>query len=99
MEGILSNAYTISAQGISALEKTQNHLFNHTYLQESISLSILPNENLEVNSRIKLDAINVKGDYTISKITVPLAYNGMMSVTLTKIPPTLTTEIIRKEFE
>lgn len=99
LEGILANSYTISAQGISALEHTQNLLFNHTYLQESITLSLIPDESLRVNSRVKLNAINVNGEFTISKITLPLAYNGMMSVTLTKIPPTLTTEIIMKEFE
>ena len=99
LEGILANSYTISAQGISALEHTQNLLFNHTYLQESITLSLIPDESLKVNSRVKLNAINVNGEFTISKITLPLVYNGMMSVTLTKIPPTLTTEIIIKEFE
>ena len=99
LEGILANSYTQSAQGISALEHTQNLLFNHTYLQESVTLSIVPNENLTVNSRVKLNLVNVSGEFTISKITLPLAYNGMMSVTLTKIPPTLTTEILIKEFE
>lgn len=99
LEGVLANSYTQSAQGISALERTQNLLFNHTYLQESVTLSIIPDENLTINSRIKLNLVNVQGEYTVSKITLPLAYNGMMSVTLTKIPPTLTTEIIIKEFE
>ena len=99
LEGILANSYTISAQGISALEHTQNLLFNHTYLQESVTLSMIPDDSLEVNSRVSMDAINAQGEYTVSKITLPLAYNGMMSVTLTKIPPALTTEIIIKEFE
>lgn len=99
LEGVLANSYTESSQGISALEHTQNLLFNHTYLQESITLSIVPDENLIVNSRVKLNLVNVSGEFTISKITLPLAYNGMMSVTLTKIPPTLNTEIIIKEFE
>lgn len=95
--GILKDSYTISSQSISALDKTQELLFTHTYAQETLNLSILPTDNIQVNTRIKLEGFD--GEYTVSKITIPLQYNGAMNIVLTKIPPVLTTETIRKEFE
>ena len=95
--GLLKNSYTISSQGVSALTKIQDLLFQHIYVQESITLSIIPRDDLRVNTRIRIEGF--KDDFTISKLTMPLQYNGAMSITLSKIPPVLTTETIRKEFE
>ena len=96
--GIL-NTYTISAQGISALERAQDLLFTHTYLQDTATLSITPTDDIQINTRIKMNTINDNEEFSVSKLTIPLVYNGLMSVTLAKIPPILTTEIIMKEFE
>lgn len=95
--GLLENAYSVSTQGISALDKTQELLFNHTYIQESINISIIPNDNININTRVQIEGF--EDEYTVSKITIPLQYNGAMTLSLIRIPPTLTTETIRKEFE
>ena len=95
--GLLENAYSVSTQGISALDKTQELLFNHTYIQESMNISIIPNDNINVNTRVQIEGF--EDEYTVSKITMPLQYNGAMTLSLIKIPPMLTTETIRKEFE
>lgn len=95
--GLLENAYSVSTQGISALDKTQELLFNHTYIQESMNISIIPNDNININTRVQIEGF--KDEYTVSKITMPLQYNGAMTLSLVKIPPMLTTETIRKEFE
>ena len=95
--GLLENAYSVSTQGISALDKTQELLFNHTYTQESMNISIIPNDNININTRVRIEGF--EDEYTVSKITMPLQYNGAMSLSLIKIPPMLTTETIRKEFE
>lgn len=95
--GLLENAYSVSTQGISALDKTQELLFNHTYIQESMNISIIPNDNININTRVQIEGF--EDEYTVSKITMPLQYNGAMTLSLIKIPPTLTTETIRKEFE
>lgn len=97
MNGPLANAYNDSSQGFSALEKIQDLLISHTYFKETLTISIRPNQDLQVNNRVKVEGFD--GEYTISKITMPLTYNGLISLTLTKIPPVIGTEIIRKEFE
>jgi hypothetical protein len=42
---------------------------------------------LEPNKRIYIEdsSSGIKGDYLLTKITIPLAYNGTMSLTATKI--------------
>lgn len=79
--------FTISSRGKSAEEET-NELFNkHSYSNESISITTIPIYNLEANTLIYIhnDENNINGKYQISKITVPLAYNGTMSISATKI--------------
>jgi hypothetical protein len=45
---------------------------------------------LEPNTRVHVfdEETNINGDYIVSKITIPLAYNGTMSLTATKASET-----------
>jgi hypothetical protein len=45
---------------------------------------------LEPNSKILIndEERNIHGDYIVDKLTIPLAYNGTMSITATKAPET-----------
>jgi hypothetical protein len=48
-------------------------------------LTAVPIYHLEPNSRIKISNIDkINGDYVIDKITIPLTYNGTMTLSLTK---------------
>ena len=82
------NLLTISAQGKSAKEVLDDLLYQHLYFSEAINISSIPIYHLEPNTKIKIqDKISeVSGEYILSRITIPLTYNGIMSITGNKIP-------------
>ena len=82
----LEDMFTISAQGKSAKNKIDEMLYNHSYCIENISITAIPVYYLEPNTRIFVhdEDSQINGEYLISKITIPLTYNGMMSITATK---------------
>lgn len=83
----MEDLFTISAQGKSAQDE-MNELFNkHSYCSEGISITTIPIYHLEPNTLAYIynEENHINGKYQIDKITVPLAYNGMMSITATKI--------------
>ena len=79
--------FTISSQGKSAEEEVNNLLNKHAYSVENINISLIPIYNLEPNSLIHIhnEENNIDGKYQISRITLPLNYNGTMSIQATKI--------------
>lgn len=82
-----ANLFTISGRGKSANEE-MTELFNkYSYCSESLSLSLVPIYYLEPNTIININdkVNNIVGKYEVSKITIPLTYNGMMSINATKI--------------
>jgi hypothetical protein len=82
----MENMFSISAQGKSAFDKLDNWLYSYACCTESISISSLPVYYLQPNTRIFVkDAnSNIEGEYIISRISLPLTYNGMMSISATK---------------
>lgn len=82
--------FTISSQGQSAHDTIDSWLYNHTYITESVSINTIPIYYLEPNSKISIndEERNIHGDYIVDKLTIPLAYNGTMSITATKAPET-----------
>ena len=79
--------FTISAQGKSAEEEI-NELFNtHSFCTEGISVTTIPIYHLEPNTLIYIhnEENQINGKYQVNKITIPLAYNGTMSISATKI--------------
>lgn len=85
------NYFNISAQGKSAKEKLDELLYYHSYCTESINISAIPIYYLEPNTRISVrdDNSKINGEYLVSRISIPLTYNGMMSITATKAPQRL----------
>ena len=81
-----SNMFSISAQGKSGQDAVENLIRNHTYVNQSISINSIPIYYLEPNTRVYINDpnSNINGDYIISKFTLPLSYNGTMSITATK---------------
>ena len=78
--------FSISAQGKSAKERVDELLYEHGYCSESISITSVPLYFLQPNTRISVqdNENNINGDYIISQMTIPLTYNGTMSITATK---------------
>ena len=84
----LESLFTISAQGKSAKDKLDELLYNNSYCIESITIQSIPIYYLQPNEKIFIQDLNsqINGEYIISRITLPLAYNGTMSIVATKAP-------------
>lgn len=82
----MQNYFSISAQGVSAQDKLDELLYDNTYCVESINIAAIPIYYLEPNTRIfvKDDKSKINGEYIVSKITLPLTFNGTMQITATK---------------
>ena len=82
----LKDLFVVSAQGLSAHDAIDNWLYNHTYVTESVTINSVPIYHLQPNERIRLNSEKILGDYFVDKLTIPLAYNGTMTITATKAP-------------
>lgn len=82
----IDSMFSISGQGKSAKDKLDELIYQHGYCVESATITAIPIYYLEPNVRVYLhdEDTGLDGDYVISKITLPLAYNGTMSLTATK---------------
>lgn len=86
--GGLENMFKISSQGKSAQDKLDELIYNNSYCIESVTIQAVPIYYLQPNTRIFVrdDNTKINGEYIVSKISLPLAYNGTMSITATKAP-------------
>ena len=77
---------SISTQGKSAKDALDTLLYDHSYALETVSITAIPVYYLEPNTRVHIydDKAGISGDYVISKISLPLSYNGTMSLNATK---------------
>ena len=78
---------SISSQGKSAQHGITEYLNKYTNASDSLSISCIPIYTLEPNTVIQLndEHIGVSGDYIISTLSIPLSYNGTMSISAKKI--------------
>ena len=69
------------------METLQTLLNENTFCTENVTLTTIPIYHLEPNTRISIkdEESKVNGEYIINKITVPLTYNGTMSINAVKI--------------
>lgn len=76
------------ARGKSAKDEIDTLLYNHSYCAESINISSIPIYFLEPNTCIYISDSDtgIQGEYSVSRISIPLSYNGTMSVVATKLP-------------
>lgn len=81
-----NSMFSRSTQGKSAKDAIDNLLYNHTCCIESVSLQSVPIYYLQPNTMIYISDIKagIDGEYIINKITLPLSYNGTMSIQGTK---------------
>ena len=83
---MIEQLFTISAQGKSAKDSLDELLYQHSCCIETATLTTIPIYYLQPNTRITVydrDS-NLNGDYILNKITIPLNYNGTMSLSITK---------------
>ena len=80
--------FSESARGISAKEVIDDNLYNFAYCIEEISLSTIPIYYLKPNMRIFVYDKNshIEGEFLISSLTIPVQYNGTMSISASKAP-------------
>ena len=79
----LSSAVVAAEDRKSCFEVIRELLYKHLSLQETITIQCLPVYWLEPGDLIDVhDAkSNIKGEYIITNISLPLQYNGLMSIT------------------
>ena len=84
--GGIDGMFSISAQGKSAKDRLDELLYQHSYCIESATITTIPIYYLEPNTRIYIhdEKSGLDGDYIVSKISLPLSYNGTMQITATK---------------
>jgi hypothetical protein len=82
----MENLFNISSQGKSAKDRLDELLYSNAYCAESITINTIPVYHLQPNTRIFVrdDNSGINGEYIITKLTVPLSYNGTMSINATK---------------
>lgn len=84
----LENNFQISSRQLSAKDYLDSLLYQFSYVPEQLSITALPIYYLEPNTRIYVhdEETAIDGEYIINKITLPLTYNGTMSITANKAP-------------
>ena len=87
----MDSMFSISAQGKSAKDKLDELIYQHGYCTESATINAIPIYYLEPNVRVYVydKDTGLDGEYVVSKITLPLTYNGTMSLTATKAAKSL----------
>ena len=84
----MEDYFIISRKAKSAQEELDDLLFQHAYCNEQITITTMPIYHLTPNTRIKVldEKTGINGEYIIEKMTIPLGYNGTMSITAIKAP-------------
>ena len=77
-----------STAGLRMIPKDEmdNLLYQHTYYQDNITISSIPLYHLEPNTRITVtdEKSGIYGDYLVKSFSIPLAHDGMMSITASR---------------
>lgn len=84
----MEQCFSISYQGKSAKNAIDDLLYQHSYCTENISITSIPIYHLQPNTRIFVEDVEtgISGEYIMTKFTIPLTYNGTMSITANKAP-------------
>lgn len=79
--------FNTTSSGISAVEQLDTMISENIMGTEGLNLTCIPIYYLEPNTRIyiKNEEAKIDGDYIISQLTIPLSYNGTMSITTSKV--------------
>ena len=91
MPEAFNSYFSIKTQGKSAQQVLDNLLYEGAFINEKINLAGIPIYHLNPNTKIYVqdEKSGIFGDYIIDKITIPLTYNGTMSIEATRAPERL----------
>lgn len=88
---ILTNEYydmfSISTTGTSCFDQIREIMYQNLCYNTTISLTCLPKYYIEPNNIIRVEDkdSNIYGNYQITQYSLPLTYNGTMSITATEV--------------
>ena len=87
--GPMSDVYTISSQGRSAIDLLQEQLYKFIYCTENVTITTLPIYTLQPNYRVIVNSRipGLSGEYIVTKYSIPFTYNATMSITTSKAVP------------
>lgn len=79
--------FSISTTGTSCFDRIREMMYQNLNYNTTISLTCLPKYYMEPNNIIYIEdkASGISGNYQITQFTLPLAYNGTMSITATEV--------------
>lgn len=82
-ESAVRNNLVTSSTGASAFDKIRDLLYQHLTYNTSLSIQCLPIYWLEPNNLIYIydEKSHINDNYAITQFTLPLGYNGTMSIT------------------
>lgn len=82
-----TSLFTVSTQGKCAIDVMEEWINNYVYATESVNVTAVPVYHLQPNTRVHIydPDSKINGDYIVSRISIPLTYNGTMSITATKV--------------
>ena len=84
----MEDYFVISRKSKSAQDELDDLVYQCAYCNESITINTIPIYHLEPNIKISVydEKSKINGEYIINKMTIPLNYNGMMSIMATRAP-------------
>lgn len=79
--------FTTSSTGTSCFDQIRELMYQNLNYNTTISLTCLPKYYMEPNNIIRIEdkESGISGNYQITQFTLPLAYNGTMSITATEV--------------
>lgn len=82
----IESSFVHSSTGSSAFDEIRNLLYQYLVYNTTISISCLPRYWYEPNNMIYLEnrENGIQGNYVITQYSLPLTYNGTMSITMTQ---------------
>lgn len=79
--------FATSSTGSSCFDKIREMLYQNLNYNTTLSITCLPKYYIEPNNIIYVEdkKSNISGNYQITQYSLPLAYNGTMSITATEV--------------
>lgn len=81
------NLFETSSTGASCFDEIREAIYQHLTYNTTITLTCLPKYYMEPNNIIHIEdrQMAINGNYLITQFTLPLTYNGTMSITATEV--------------
>lgn len=85
----LASSLSIATFPTAAKTVMNEEINSYTSFTKSVTLSTIPIYSLEVNKKVKILTDDIRGQFVVNRISLPLSYNGTMSITLSEIVDSL----------